>query len=870
VLVAETSIGRVFAGHVDVFGPVPTAGWFFCGWVEQRFIDMAGRSQLIARFGTGELRGVSHIAFYDRVGLGDRGAGFVACIEGALPSMGELSELAFHLGDLEVAVTPSGHQAPVDCDTLSAALMPLLVGSRPAASKTALQSLLLSALGSRGIIDLVGYDEGLEGWVLLGWTGVAPNDATGTCRLTDANGSTRRVDTHLMGYARPEMECDSTGLLLFVKDTAHTLAWPFQIEMGRGSNARRITGSGQSRFVTSIEARNGAALAVKKALSKSPATQHFAKVLGIAFPESAARPAMATAYIDAYGYHMASSGWIFAGWIPLYPEAARRVLEVTATALVHFAAGPASGAAVIGYYHRADLKDAGFGIILHVSVSRSVGKIASVDLAIGKDLFQCLIGEDTKQIPDQELSRRMRALVESAHASPQRRSLIGILDRRGFFGEDTSGELAAHVVIEIDEAIRCGEQGVLLMGWLATRPNAITALRLRSGPASVLLNPDRFIHIPRQDVVDALQAQFDIPDNRCGFIIFVDSVLVNDAPTYLEIETTFGSVGFKKLPAFRLSGMAAMRHILERVSLQYDAVVPALNHTIGPAIQALNRERLRTKPNVTITQFHTPPEAPKLSVIVPLYGRADFLEYQLGLFSAHPGWQAIDLIYVLDDPRLRHEIDVLAESVASRFSIPFRVLALDRNVGFAPANNVGLAHARGDFICYLNSDVFPGTQDAMERLVARLEADPMLGAVGPLLVYEDGSVQHQGMEFKPVRMAGDMLFPLHSRKGRRPEPRIDLARVVDITGACMVMRRALAERLGGFDPDYVIGDFEDVDLCRKIQAEGLDCAVDHGVHLFHLERKSQIGPGQMWRHNLTLCNAWVFHRRWIWADDDHG
>ncbi len=71
-------------------------------------------------------------------------------------------------------------------------------------------------------------------------------------------------------------------------------------------------------------------------------------------------------------------------------------------------------------------------------------------------------------------------------------------------------------------------------------------------------------------------------------------------------------------------------------------------------------------------------------------------------------------------------------------------MLLSRNVGYGPANNVGIELARGRYVCLMNSDVFPDTPDWMERLVARLAENPDIGAIGPLLLFEDRSVQHHG------------------------------------------------------------------------------------------------------------------------------
>jgi GT2 family glycosyltransferase len=71
--------------------------------------------------------------------------------------------------------------------------------------------------------------------------------------------------------------------------------------------------------------------------------------------------------------------------------------------------------------------------------------------------------------------------------------------------------------------------------------------------------------------------------------------------------------------------------------------------------------------------------------------------------------------------------------------------------------------------------------------------------------------------------------------------------------------------VGGFDEVYVIGDFEDSDLCLRLRALGFGCAVDPEVQLYHLERKSQVSSAAMWRQNLTIYNAWQHQRRWAAA-----
>jgi len=271
---------------------------------------------------------------------------------------------------------------------------------------------------------------------------------------------------------------------------------------------------------------------------------------------------------------------------------------------------------------------------------------------------------------------------------------------------------------------------------------------------------------------------------------------------------------------------------------------------------------LKASPRVSTTQFGTAPKAPRFSVIVPLYGRIDFIEMQLALFATLGLGTDVELIYVLDDPPKSREAQFLAESLYSRFKIPFKLSCLSRNVGFSPANNIGLGLATGQFVCFLNSDVLPTTGDWLDRLAARLEEDTTLGVVGPLLLFEDGTVQHQGIYFKKLTQYSGWWFPHHTRKGFLPPAGGELIREAVITGAAMLLRREDAVAFGGFDEAFAIGDFEDSDLCFKLRQRGLGAAVDCGVRLHHLERKSQVGSAAAWRTNLTIQNAWVHQRRW--------
>ena len=420
---------------------------------------------------------------------------------------------------------------------------------------------------------------------------------------------------------------------------------------------------------------------------------------------------------------------------------------------------------------------------------------------------------------------------------------------------------AGDLHLEVDATILCPPDGMVLIGWMLAPPGLLAGLRLVCGDTSLPLDPGRFVPSARPDVL-ARHAGLGFEDPMCGFLAFVPVAPPPGERMFIEAALVDGSVAMRNLPAPALHGMPAIRAILDRFDLRYGALAAAMADTVAPAVERLGAALAALPlPRETI-RFGAAPVAPALSLVIPLHGRVDFLEVQLALFSRSREARDHDIIYVLDDPPRRREVELLAASAFARFGIPFRLVLLGRNAGYAAANNAGIALARGRIVGLVNSDVFPTAPDDFDRLAARLDADPGLGAVGPLLLFEDGSVQHQGMAFRALPEFAGWHFPLHSRKGLLPPADDGLHPAHAITAACMLLPRAALEALEGLDERFLVGDFEDADLCLRLAAAGRRIAVDHGVRMHHLERQSQAGSEQRWRMNLTLYNAWTHEQRW--------
>lgn len=163
--------------------------------------------------------------------------------------------------------------------------------------------------------------------------------------------------------------------------------------------------------------------------------------------------------------------------------------------------------------------------------------------------------------------------------------------------------------------------------------------------------------------------------------------------------------------------------------------------------------------------------------------------------------------------------DGSAEMVVAEFP-ETRLIRNAENLGYARANNIGIAVGAGRYVLLLNSDtvVPPGT---LEALVAFMDAHPQAGACSPRLVQTDGRPQPYAFGGDPTplyllrRGINRLLLnrPLHDWAVAEP------VQVDWVSGACLLARRAAIEQVGGLD-EAMFMYFEDNDWCRRMRLAG--------------------------------------------------
>ncbi len=254
----------------------------------------------------------------------------------------------------------------------------------------------------------------------------------------------------------------------------------------------------------------------------------------------------------------------------------------------------------------------------------------------------------------------------------------------------------------------------------------------------------------------------------------------------------------------------------------------------------------------------------KVSVIIPLYNQWNLTYDCLHSLREHTDTEAIEVIAV-DNGSTDATSKDCPDVGRSLFGENFHFIRLEKNSNFGPACNLGAAKAKNEYLFFLNNDTLL-TKNWLDPLVNAFTENNRLGAVGPLLTYPDGRVQHMGVCLSPVRNVCHLYhqFPAAHRVVHKKRS------LQAITAAAMLMPQKIFEQTEGFYPGYRNG-FEDLDLCARIRRQNLELTCIAASRVVHLTSQSE-GRFDADRENATLftkrCHEDYTPDEHLWAYED--
>jgi GT2 family glycosyltransferase len=261
-------------------------------------------------------------------------------------------------------------------------------------------------------------------------------------------------------------------------------------------------------------------------------------------------------------------------------------------------------------------------------------------------------------------------------------------------------------------------------------------------------------------------------------------------------------------------------------------------------------------PDYHRVQFRLPDQLPLVSIIIPTRDRADLLEACIMSLLERTTYPRFEII-IVDNQSSRPETIALFKQVASE---RIRILREDSTFNFSRLNNLAAAQARGSYLCLLNNDIEVITPGWLEEMVSFAALDGV-GAVGARLWYPDGTLQHGGVILGVGGVAS------HSHKHlKRGHPGYFGRAVLHqsfsaVTAACLVMRKAIYDTLGGMDEGLPVA-FNDIDLCLRARRQGLRNVWTPYAEMIHHESASRGEDAAPEKRKRLMDEARIFEERW--------
>lgn len=256
--------------------------------------------------------------------------------------------------------------------------------------------------------------------------------------------------------------------------------------------------------------------------------------------------------------------------------------------------------------------------------------------------------------------------------------------------------------------------------------------------------------------------------------------------------------------------------------------------------------------------YDLPEKCPLVSVVICTRDKKKLLETAVRGVLEETAYPHLELLLV-DNGSVERETLAYLEAISRDPRV--RVISYDAVFNFAQMNNLAAQQARGEFLLFLNNDIEVTSPDWLEELVGQALQDGV-GAVGAKLLYPDGSVQHAGV----LLGLGGVADHPHRGAARSAPGYFGRAlcshSVGAVTGACLLVRKSLFEKVGAFDAALLPVAYNDIDLCLKLREAGYRIIWTPFAELTHHESASRGADDTPERRKRLEAEMRVMQTRW--------
>ncbi len=289
--------------------------------------------------------------------------------------------------------------------------------------------------------------------------------------------------------------------------------------------------------------------------------------------------------------------------------------------------------------------------------------------------------------------------------------------------------------------------------------------------------------------------------------------------------------------------------------------------TIESALERRNivaSVELTCRPNNYIRVRYKVSKPPLVSIIIPTRDRYDLLQVCIDGVLNKTSYQNFEILVLDNESRERKTLEYLDEINSDK---RVRIIRTSGNFNYSKINNQGVEKAEGDLVLFLNNDVEPINEDWLLEMVSHA-VRPEIGCVGAKLLFPNDTIQHGGVVLGLGGLAGHAFkgFP-SSHNGYKN--RLSLVQNYSaVTAACLLVKKEVFKKAGGFNEEDLQVAFNDVDLCLKIKKLGYHNLWTPFSLLYHYESASRgddLSPKKLKRFNREASylkekwSDWILH-----------
>lgn len=228
--------------------------------------------------------------------------------------------------------------------------------------------------------------------------------------------------------------------------------------------------------------------------------------------------------------------------------------------------------------------------------------------------------------------------------------------------------------------------------------------------------------------------------------------------------------------------------------------------------------------------------SPRISIVIPNKDHVEDLKRCISSIEEKSTYDNYEIVVVENNSETK-EIKDYYELLKDDPRV--KVVTYTGSFNYSAINNFGVKETTGEYILLLNNDTQVITVNWMEEMLMHAQREDV-GAVGAKLYYGDKTIQHAGVVIGlgAHRTAGHTHYKQH-RENLGYMGRLCYAQdVTAVTGACLLVKKSLFEKVGGLDESFAIS-LNDVDFCLKLRKLGLLNVFTPFAELYHFESISR-------------------------------